>query len=710
MKFRIYVAAFGLFLISGTSAEAVVPTIDMPGTMQAATEVTNTISGYMETATQVMQYQQTMGAMGLASMGAAWFMANNQGIITEQLKKVEEYKKKIEEYKETVEAYKAEVESTIDTAKGMATSLKDQAMAMKDTAMGMVDAAKATVSSVGEAVGISPETEESSNISEDNASEDTNASESTSSTSSDIVDAPILTPSRRKIGSRETRDVVTGGSGEGSTGSISTGGSSSGGSVLPSRSSGFSGGISQGISSGISGGNSGISSAIAQDKAEDSTSSTSAKEKLSQTVDSSSSAKRNVSGNKEIASQDNTAKADTDTPSIDTRVEQATVGSSSNETSKEKIKVSTRNERSRASSNGSSEDQVNSGVSGVVGKSAGITIGSGNTSSTSNSSEEGQVYSNTSSQVFSLKTEGASRGTQSSKTSHVITVNGEKINILLDEEGNVYYDKIVSADIIKAARDYTSTIKGKLKAREDQKIKYKDVFVEKAKELTVITDIEGKIKADIEEEKMNNLQKQFFLNCQEAAKKEDESSKIQLPSRAAFKTSFGYGHAHVSYPLAFASALGAAGGETADGVFIFSKSVGLYCDKMTYEQAAEKGVYDNCLKDINTVRGSEITEEVTKKQIDTATNDAYNGYAETLAAGYFEAMEIYNETLTFKNDSIIPVTTSEVSTIEAAWPHVTEIDRILGDPINALSKLYARDLLINNLNLYVNESFEHKQE
>lgn len=378
-----------------------------------------------------------------------------------------------------------------------------------------------------------------SEISEEETINSKDIENTESSTSSDIVDAPILTPSRRKIGSRETRDVVTGGSGEGSTGSISTGGSSSGGSVLPSRSSGFSGGISQGISSGISGGNSGISSAIAQDKAEDSTSSTSAKEKLSQTVDSSSSAKRNVSGNKEIASQDNTAKADTDTPSIDTRVEQATVGSSSNETSKEKIKVSTRNERSRASSNGSSEDQVNSGVSGVVGKSAGITIGSGNTSSTSNSSEEGQVYSNTSSQVFSLKTEGASRGTQSSKTSHVITVNGEKINILLDEEGNVYYDKIVSADIIKAARDYTSTIKGKLKAREDQKIKYKDVFVEKAKELTVITDIEGKIKADIEEEKMNNLQKQFFLNCQEAAKKEDErAQKDKMLRREFIKSSY----------------------------------------------------------------------------------------------------------------------------------------------------------------------------
>ena len=56
-----------------------------------------------------------------------------------------------------------------------------------------------------------------------------------------------------------------------------------------------------------------------------------------------------------------------------------------------------------------------------------------------------------------------------------------------------------------------------------------------------------------------------------------------------------------------------------------------------------------CLKKINDVVVSEVSEETPKGMIDDYARDIYNGYVEYLTATYFEALETYNDSLTFKN-------------------------------------------------------------
>ena len=184
--------------------------------------------------------------------------------------------------------------------------------------------------------------------------------------------------------------------------------------------------------------------------------------------------------------------------------------------------------------------------------------------------------------------------------------------------------------------------------------------------------------------------------------------------RQKFKSSFGYGKFQNTQQLSFAF-LGGLGdgdktGETAEGVLIVPESASLSCDMLNYEDATKDKKMDACLKKINTIANSMVTEKITKKQIDDATRDINNSYVELLTATYFEALEIYNETLTFKNNKLSPVLTTSTSDIDGSWRIAKEMHIVLGDRINLLHKLWSRVLAMKMFSKYATERFANKEE
>ena len=184
--------------------------------------------------------------------------------------------------------------------------------------------------------------------------------------------------------------------------------------------------------------------------------------------------------------------------------------------------------------------------------------------------------------------------------------------------------------------------------------------------------------------------------------------------RQKFKSSFGYGKFQNTQQLSFAF-LGGLGdgdktGETAEGVLIVPESASLSCNMLNYEDATKDKKMDACLKKINTIANSMVTEKITKKQIDDATRDINNSYVELLTATYFEALEIYNETLTFKNNKLSPVLTTSTSDIDGSWRIAKEMHIVLGDRINLLHKLWSRVLAMKMFSKYATERFANKEE
>lgn len=147
MRACFFILLLGAVLVP-SSGYAIIPTADIPGTIQAMTEVGHTINNVKETATQVSQYQKTMAAIGTAVKSVSEYIANQKEKLEEKLQKLAEYKEQLEEYKAKAEAYKAAAEeklnqvqeykeqaqSAIDSAKETASSLKDNAQAALDNA------------------------------------------------------------------------------------------------------------------------------------------------------------------------------------------------------------------------------------------------------------------------------------------------------------------------------------------------------------------------------------------------------------------------------------------------------------------------------------------------------------------------------------------------------------------------------------------------
>ena len=126
---------------------------------------------------------------------------------------------------------------------------------------------------------------------------------------------------------------------------------------------------------------------------------------------------------------------------------------------------------------------------------------------------------------------------------------------------------------------------------------------------------------------------------------------------------------------------------------IVPKSISMYCN-LNYETATDGKNVENCLRNINTISTSE----------EDATKDFLNGYAELLATTYFEALEMYNDSLTFKNNMIDPIITTSTNDIDASWNIAKEMHLVVGNRINNLRKLWSR---VTNLKMY--EQFRNEK-
>ena len=94
MKRYFLLVTLGIVLFSMPSF-AFVPTFDIPGTFQAATEVQNTVNNVKESVTQVKQYQKTLSAIGTYKKSVTEFITNQKEKLQEKIEKIENYKKQV---------------------------------------------------------------------------------------------------------------------------------------------------------------------------------------------------------------------------------------------------------------------------------------------------------------------------------------------------------------------------------------------------------------------------------------------------------------------------------------------------------------------------------------------------------------------------------------------------------------------------------------
>ena len=193
------------------------------------------------------------------------------------------------------------------------------------------------------------------------------------------------------------------------------------------------------------------------------------------------------------------------------------------------------------------------------------------------------------------------------------------------------------------------------------------------------------------------------LDVKEAPAK---SQGVLAPIRKMFKISQNKMQLRTSSPLAFASLSDIQTGTTEENVMIVPEAISLECD-IDYEKASQDENYDKCLRQINTVRKSEVTKSISKDQINDAENNIQNGYVEMLAAGYLEGMEIYNESLNFKNDIADHISTTKSDDVDSAWHIAKEAHQEVGNRLSILNKIWARKLATQSLGEYVVRGIKH---
>lgn len=190
-----------------------------------------------------------------------------------------------------------------------------------------------------------------------------------------------------------------------------------------------------------------------------------------------------------------------------------------------------------------------------------------------------------------------------------------------------------------------------------------------------------------------------------------EKEKSVRPARASFKTSSGYGQIKTSTSLAFAQ-VSLKGGTAMGNIMIVPRNIFGRC-RLDHEQAAKKGKYDECLKKINDIRMSEVSEEVTKGMIDEATEDLYNGYAEMLASGFWEALEVYNDSVDFYYKQIHPnqeVNAQRIADVSEGWALSKDMNNLLDGRLNELNKLWGRQLLTKGFESYISSGVRTSED
>ena len=573
MKSRFLMFLLGMLAIPAV-VRAQIPTLDIPGTIQDATEVGNTLNNVKESITQVEQYQKTMSAIGTAKKTVTEFITNQKEKLQEKMEKIQEYKERVEEYKAKAEAYKAEIEDrvnqakekidevkdTVDEARDKINEVKDQAESIKGQVSDVIDAAKSKVASAKEQM--------------DEACADPESEACTQATEAytELENAQA-----------EMED------------------------------------------------------ACSDPESEACKQVTEAYNQAVTALDAKEQAK-----NSAVASAQAIATAGTAAEIVDTPVAQP---------SRQLIAgiVSSTAETTSGIEATAASAQAGTAATAQKVQSAAQTVEAAGSTKAVSSAAVGSA---------AVKTDAAVATTTSPAKATAVTAIPARTG---------------TAAAVKTVSPQTMTLKAATEAVS-------------AAGQSVKQDANTAVESIVPTKSLN------------------AAPAVQRPTRATFKTSFGYGRIRQVYPLAFASLsldIGESqGGVTANNVLVVPEAVSLECDNLNFEDAAEDGNMDKCLRQLNDKALSKVSDETSKTEIVDAEKALNNGLAEYMAAAYFEAMNIYNESITFKNNVIDPAITAEVPDVQTAWKYSLDVSTSMGTRINALSRMWARSLTMKTYKLY----------
>ena len=572
---------------------AQIPTLDIPGTIQAATEVGNTLNNVKESITQVEQYQKTMSAIGTAKKTVTEFITNQKEKLQEKMEKIQEYKERVEEYKVKAEAYKAEIEDRVNQAKEKIDEVKDTVNEVKDTVTSTVDEAKDKINEVKD------------------------QAESIKGQVSDVIDA-----AKSKVASAKEQ----------------------------------------------------MDEACADPESEACTQATEAYTEL-----------ENAQAEMESACSDPESEACMQATGVYNRADVA-VGTANQDASTVNVQTGELNVASTqtTATAGMAAEIVDTPVAqpsrqpiaGIVSSTAEATSG---IEATAVSAQAGTAA--TAQKVQSAAQAVEAAGSTKAVSSAAAGSTAVKTDATVTTK--VSPAKATAATAIPARTGTAAAVKT---------VSSQTVPLKAATEAVSVSGQSIKQDANTAVESIVPTKS---LNAAPA---------VQRPTRATFKTSFGYGRIRQVYPLAFASLsldIGESqGGVTANNVLVVPEAVSLECDNLNFEDAAEDGNMDKCLRQLNDKALSKVSDETSKTEIVDAEKALNNGLAEYMAAAYFEAMNIYNESITFKNNVIDPAITAEVPDVQTAWKYSLDVSTSMGTRINALSRMWARSLTMKTYKLY----------
>ena len=269
-----------------------------------------------------------------------------------------------------------------------------------------------------------------------------------------------------------------------------------------------------------------------------------------------------------------------------------------------------------------------------------------------------------------------------------------------EAEERVAYYKEKAESAVETAKEYKEKAENAVETAKEYKETAEDMYSTVKDTVENADEIVGGV-TDSVENKVNNATSSVTEDLIDSGIQE----AIPSPTRSSFQTSLLEPvNIKNSYALAFASlSLGDSilkGGSTPDKVLIVPDSISLYCD-INYEDAAEEGEFNDCLTKISQKINSEVEDGADKQEKDTVRQDFMNGYVEYVTAAYLEAFNIYNDSLTFKNNMVDPITTSNMETVDVAWSYAKEMNRIIGTRYNALRRLWSRQLGVKAYSAYL---------
>ncbi len=192
-----------------------------------------------------------------------------------------------------------------------------------------------------------------------------------------------------------------------------------------------------------------------------------------------------------------------------------------------------------------------------------------------------------------------------------------------------------------------------------------------------------------------------------------EDLELPQPGRKPFDTpeenpgiAAGYGYLHNSEPLGFASVLDTDdmdSNSTEDDVLIVPESLsasGLEKCTLGYKKAIKPEKMNDCLREANRIKFKMVDHD--QKESEDMARDIENGLLEYYASSFFEAFNIYNDTLTYKTNIYDPVVNQDIATVQDAWKYTKEMSQQLGERINQLAALWSRESSIELYKVYFN--------